>query len=175
MYNPITHRVFASRDVIFHEFADDVQEEGKEDNTTSWKLLEEDSEESSDIVDQQTHDQGGYETRQDEATPSSNEALRRSTRQIKAPIRYNDYALVAQVMSIDEPYNYEEAKDHKEWMNAMQEEYDSIMDNGTWELTELPTNKIPIGSKWLFKTKFKSNGTIDKFKPRLVAKGYSQK
>lgn len=173
MYYPSTHRVFSCRDVIFHEFANDVQEEEKENNTTSLKLLQDN--EILDIADQHIHEQSGHEARQGEDTPISNEALRISTRQIKAPIMYNDYALIAQVMSVDEPQNFEEAKDHKEWMNAMEEEYDLIMDNDTWELIELPANKIHIGSKWLFKTKFKSDGTIDKFKARLVAKGYTQK
>ena len=94
---------------------------------------------------------------------------------IKVPIKYNDYGLMTQIMSVDEPQNFEEAKNHTEWMNAMHEEYISILNNETWELTELPTNKIPIGCKWLFKTKFNADGTIDKFKARLVAKGYSQK
>ena len=53
MYNSTTHRVFSSRDVIFHEFADDVQVEEKVDKTISLKLLEEDNE-SSNIVDLQT-------------------------------------------------------------------------------------------------------------------------
>ena len=48
------------------------------------------------------------------------------------------------------------------------------MRNKTWELVELPKDKIPIGSKWLFKSKLKYDGSIDKFKARLVAKGYSQ-
>jgi len=39
---------------------------------------------------------------------------------------------------------------------------------------ELPENKVPIGSKWLYKTKFKVDGTIDKLKAILVAKGYAQ-
>ena len=78
-------------------------------------------------------------------------------------------------MTVFEPLNYEQAKNHKEWMEAMKEEYDSIMKNETWELTELPKNKVPIGSKWLYKTKFNADGSIDKYKARLVAKGYSQK
>ena len=41
-------------------------------------------------------------------------------------------------------------------------------------LVELPKDKVPIGSKWLFKSKLKADGNIDKFKARLVAKGYSQ-
>jgi hypothetical protein len=56
----------------------------------------------------------------------------------------------------------------------MEEEYESIMKNNTWELTELPKHKKPIGCKWIYKPKFKSDGSIDKYKARLVAKGYSQ-
>jgi hypothetical protein len=41
-------------------------------------------------------------------------------------------------------------------------------------LTELPKHKNPIGCKWIYKPKFKSDGSIDKYKARLVAKGYSQ-
>lgn len=59
----------------------------------------------------------------------------------------NDYALMAQVMSVDKSQNFEEAKNPMEWMNAMQEEYESIMDKSTKELTKLPTNKTHIGSK----------------------------
>jgi hypothetical protein len=57
----------------------------------------------------------------------------------------------------------------------MNDEYDSLMKNHTWELVELPENKVPIGSKWLYKYKFKEYGSIDKYNARLVAKGYSQK
>ena len=59
-------------------------------------------------------------------------------------------------------------------MTAMNEEYNSIMRNKTWELVELPKDKLPIGSEWLFKYKLKDNGSVDKFKERLIAKGYSQ-
>ena len=56
----------------------------------------------------------------------------------------------------------------------MNEEYNSIMRNKILELVKLPKDKVPIGSKWLFKSKLKVDGSIDKFKERLVAKGYSQ-
>jgi hypothetical protein len=82
---------------------------------------------------------------------------------------------MSHVMNVVEPVNYEQAKEHEEWRNAMNEEYDSLMKNQTWELVELPENKVPIGSKWLYKSKFKADGSIDKYKERLVAKGYSQK
>ena len=57
----------------------------------------------------------------------------------------------------------------------MDEEYNSIMKNQTWELTELPEDKTLTGCKWLFKYKLKSDGSIERFKERLVAKGYTQK
>lgn len=55
----------------------------------------------------------------------------------------------------------------------MEEEYEFIIKNKTWELTEIPIGKEPIGCKWLYKPKFKENGSIDKYKSRLVEKGYS--
>jgi hypothetical protein len=48
-------------------------------------------------------------------------------------------------MRVEEPMDFEQAKDNKEWMNAMKEDYDSTMKNETWELMELPENEIPIG------------------------------
>ena len=51
----------------------------------------------------------------------------------------------------------------------MNEEYNSIMKNQIWELTELPEDKTPIGCKWLFKYKLKSDGSIQRFKARLVS------
>ncbi|KAF5447406.1 hypothetical protein F2P56_032960, partial [Juglans regia] len=46
--------------------------------------------------------------------------------------------------------------------------------NKTWELAILPPNKIAIGCKWVYRVKFKADGTIDRYKARLVAKGYTQ-
>jgi hypothetical protein len=52
---------------------------------------------------------------------------------------------------------------------------DSIMSNGTWEVVERPYGCKPIGSKWVFKKKLRPDGTIERYKARLVIKGYSQK
>jgi hypothetical protein len=49
------------------------------------------------------------------------------------------------------------------------------MKTKTWELSEFPKDKNPIGCKWIYKCKFKEDGSIDKYKARLVEKGYSQK
>jgi hypothetical protein len=61
------------------------------------------------------------------------------------------------------------------WKEAVRSEMDSIMANGTWEITERPYGCKPLGCKWVFKKKLRPDGTIEKYKARLVAKGYSQK
>jgi hypothetical protein len=52
---------------------------------------------------------------------------------------------------------------------------DSILSNGTWEVTNRPYGCKPMGCKWVFKKKLKPDGKIEKYKARLVAKGYTQK
>jgi hypothetical protein len=46
--------------------------------------------------------------------------------------------------------------------------------NSTWTLEPLPSGKKPIGCKWVFKTKLKADGSIERYKARLVSKGYTQ-
>ncbi|PHU01041.1 hypothetical protein BC332_30828 [Capsicum chinense] len=61
------------------------------------------------------------------------------------------------------------------WKEAVNSEIDSILSNHTWELVDLPPGNKPLGSKWIFKRKMKVYGTIDKYKARLVVKGFKQK
>jgi Reverse transcriptase (RNA-dependent DNA polymerase) len=46
--------------------------------------------------------------------------------------------------------------------------------NSTWDLVPLPSEVHAIGCKWLFKVKKKANGSIERYKTRLVTKGYNQ-
>lgn len=65
------------------------------------------------------------------------------------------------------------ASEHaKEWKEAADSEYKSLMENETWEL---PKDREAIGCKWVFKVKHTSDGKVERFKGRLVAKGYAQK
>ncbi|GJT76414.1 reverse transcriptase domain-containing protein [Tanacetum coccineum] len=57
----------------------------------------------------------------------------------------------------------------------MNKELDALESNNTWELTLLPPNKQAIGSKWVYKIKYKSDGSVERYKGRLVAKGFNQK
>ena len=65
--------------------------------------------------------------------------------------------------------------DADDWKEAVQSKMDSILSNGTWELTERPYGCKPVGCKWVFKKKLRSDGTIEKYNARFVAKGYTQK
>jgi hypothetical protein len=75
----------------------------------------------------------------------------------------------------EEPTCFEEAIQRKEWANAMTEEYQSIMKNEVWEIVPRPKNKDGVSSRWLFKIKHVVDGSIEKYKARLVARGFSQK
>ncbi|GKF37352.1 zinc finger, CCHC-type containing protein, partial [Tanacetum coccineum] len=58
---------------------------------------------------------------------------------------------------------------------AIDDEIGSIMENNTWVLSHLPPCYKPLGYKWIFKRKMKVDGTIYKFKARLVIQGFRQK
>ncbi|CAI7901412.1 unnamed protein product [Closterium sp. NIES-53] len=88
------------------------------------------------------------------------------------------FAFFSQVEMPGEPENLKEAlesSDAEEWKKAMESELKSIEGNGTWELVELPKGRKAITSKWLFKIKSDADGKIERYKSRLVAKGYQQK
>ncbi|GKU89317.1 hypothetical protein SLEP1_g3470 [Rubroshorea leprosula] len=73
-----------------------------------------------------------------------------------------------------DPLTYKEAVKEEKWQKAMAKEIGSIERNQTWELIDLLEGHKIIGVKWIYKTKLKENGMIDKFKARLVARGYKQ-
>ena len=77
-----------------------------------------------------------------------------------------------------EPTSYKEAMSSLEapfWKKAINSEIESILQNNTWEIVELPHGSKAIGCKCVFKKKLKLDGSIDKYKARLVAKGFTQK
>ena len=52
--------------------------------------------------------------------------------------------------------------------------YNSILKNRTWDLMDRPTKCKVIGTKWVYKAKYKSDGSLEKYKVRLVSKGFTQ-
>jgi hypothetical protein len=56
----------------------------------------------------------------------------------------------------------------------MMEEYNSIMKNDVWEIVPRPEGKSVVTSRWLYKLKYVADGSIEKYKARFVARGFSQ-
>ncbi|GKV37499.1 hypothetical protein SLEP1_g45525 [Rubroshorea leprosula] len=78
-------------------------------------------------------------------------------------------------MDIREPETIKKALQLPQWLRAMQEELAALYKSNTWTLVPpSSTNTNIVGSKWVFKTKLNSYGSVDKFKARLVARGFSQ-
>ncbi|CAL8095938.1 unnamed protein product [Orchesella dallaii] len=78
----------------------------------------------------------------------------------------------------DEPQTVQEALDsaeREEWMKAMEEEMQSHRENGTWQLVSKPEYRKILHSKWVFKAKRNEDGSINRYKARLVVKGFEQK
>ncbi|GJW13563.1 zinc finger, CCHC-type containing protein [Tanacetum coccineum] len=77
----------------------------------------------------------------------------------------------------DDPKTFDEAMkswDVSFWKEVINDEMDSIMGINTWVLTDLPICCKPLSCKWIFKRKLKVDGTIEKFKARLVIEGFRQ-
>jgi hypothetical protein len=60
------------------------------------------------------------------------------------------------------------------WHSAIEAEMDALRHNHSWDVVDRPTERQIVDSKWVFKIKSLSNGSVDKFKGRLVAPGFSQ-
>ena len=73
-----------------------------------------------------------------------------------------------------EPDSVEEALQLDHWKQAITNEFLALLRNNTWSLVPLPQGRKAIGCKWVFKVKEILDGTISKYKVRLVAKGFHQ-
>ena len=78
---------------------------------------------------------------------------------------------------MEEPKTVHEAlsgEQSSQWREAMESEYSSLLKNDTWDLVPPPEGKNIVGSHWVLKVKRDENGSVNRFKARLVAQGYSQ-
>ena len=78
----------------------------------------------------------------------------------------------------NDPENFSQAISCKEsdlWCNALKDELDSMKSNEVWDLVHFSKGAKAIGYKWVYKTKKDSLGNIERYKVRVVAKGFTQK
>ena len=78
----------------------------------------------------------------------------------------------------DNPINFYQAmksSNSQKWIDAMNEEMKSMKDNDVWDIISLSEGAKLIGCKWIFKTKRDSKDNVERYKARLVTKGFTQK
>jgi hypothetical protein len=73
----------------------------------------------------------------------------------------------------DEPVSYQQASQRECWAKAMNAELEALKQNKTWIFVDAPPHVKPIGSRWVYKVKHKADGTTERYKARLAAKGYN--
>jgi hypothetical protein len=83
-------------------------------------------------------------------------------------------SLLAQVLETHDPETFVEYSGHLDWDTTMNDEYRSLMTNDTWDLVPLLKGRKLVRCKWVYITKYASDGSVERHKARLVAKGFSQ-
>ena len=176
------NRVVRSKDVVFEqetagklltlfpsETNDDTQDKNQKGEPEPLKSSHESSPESSPEVPDSKNEQA-WET---PATSAAGRQLR-DRQNMQAPKRLVEM-MVAEII---EPKNYSDAMKTTEkahWIEAMKEEMISLEENSTWDLVDLPTGHKIISNRWIYRVKRDANGKINRYKARLVARGFNQR
>ncbi|GKD63254.1 ribonuclease H-like domain-containing protein [Tanacetum coccineum] len=125
--------------------------------------------------------------------------LRRSSSNSKIPAKFNDYVVnnsrkyglekyvtytnlntsnyyFSTILNkSSKPSSYSEAFKNPNWVEAMNNEIEALNRNNSWTICDLSIRRKAVGSKWLWKIKYKSTGEIERYKARVVAKGFIQR
>ncbi|XP_026377919.1 uncharacterized protein LOC113272272 [Papaver somniferum] len=125
--------------------------------------------------------------------------VRTSSREKKAPEKYKDFftyhsaaypiqahltydhvgsshsAFLSAISSHQEPKNYNEAKSNPKWRAPMENELRALDVNNTYSIVKFPSGKKTVGCRWVYKIKYRSDGTVERYKARLVARGFTQR
>lgn len=78
------------------------------------------------------------------------------------------------ISNIPKPNLYHKAIKDLKWQDAMAAKIVALESNNTWTLTPLHPHKRAIGFKWVYRVKYNVNGLMERYKVRLVAKGFTQ-
>ncbi|CAL8991218.1 unnamed protein product, partial [Prunus brigantina] len=217
-YNPVSKKLFVSRDVRFDEntpyYSKTHEAVGQREDTFSDLVMlpicpvstNADSTHHMPSIDlSSSHDpevelqnehvedlDNPHNHHEDQSNvEASNTPLRRNpTRDRRPPTRLQDYviynakhpitnfvsyhkfsprhaAFLSAVSSTHDPQSFQDATLQAVWRKAMQEELQALDDNNTWSIVELSKGKKAVGSRWIYKTKFHSDGSIERHKARL--------
>ncbi|RVW40116.1 Retrovirus-related Pol polyprotein from transposon TNT 1-94 [Vitis vinifera] len=162
LFNPLMKKIVTSRDVIFYE-----------ESTWNWNgqqptqvIFDNDAEEErQQLLQQQIPTVSIPESPPNDAPTAAETSSTTVESDVVAESRLRRVRKRPAWMQ-----DFEDLK----WHKAMNEEIGSIEKNNSWELVELPKWQKSIGVKWVYKTKLNKDGGVDKYKARLVVKGYKQ-
>ena len=197
LYDPVTHKFTRSRDVMFleknfHDF--NVPDSSNSDDCAKDDFpimigkipanenLDQDEPANRRVADDADGNEQGGDQQVGETLEETfmNEVRNIGERRVRRPPnRFDDECYLASDITADinEPINIDEAfsgQHSTEWKQATDSEFESLIENGTWELVPKPEGKNIVGNKWVFKVKRDENGDVQRYKARLVAQGYSQ-
>lgn len=171
LYDTTRGRVFYSRDVRFNETKLEKVKKTTEPDTELLVELDLSN-------DGETSSKDAEDIQEELPTDDTTEpTLRRSGRERRAPDYYGVEANIVGELQ-NEPTSIEDvlqSPKRDKWMNAMEQEIKSLKEHKVWKLVELPKNRKTVGCKWVYKLKSGPDGTIERYKARLVAQGFSQK
>ena len=187
LLDPTNRRITVSRDVVFDEsrswswnktdgeahnepgsFTVQLRRLGNDEDKEDETGQNGNDADDNDSGNHEDEEDTSYENLQQEETSPTPAVpvLRKSGRQTTRPSYLNDYVLLAYeegerllMVVNDEPWDFKEANESREWRDACKEEITSIVKNKTWSLVDLPAGVKPIGLKWGFKLKHNSDGT----------------
>ncbi|OMO51796.1 Reverse transcriptase, RNA-dependent DNA polymerase [Corchorus capsularis] len=180
-WDPEKKNIVRSRDVVFHEHETIADFEKKE--KTSRVVHDDDDLTPTTVPPRRATDGGdeqdavGIEQGEQPPLPENNEPqLRRSARGNIPSTKYpsSEFVLLTDDGEPESFRDVQSTSDKQRWLEAMQEEMDSLQKNGTYELVELPKGKRPLKNKWVFKLK-KDGNKLVRYKTCLVVKGFAQK
>ncbi|KAH9768480.1 Integrase catalytic domain-containing protein [Citrus sinensis] len=188
-YHPPSRKIYITMDVVFHEdimyYLSESEFQGEyneEEIHTLTYLPPEESQSSIEIVNLQDTGKANGDDSQAEisedtfgehnnsdTTAIENESHEEIPNQSSA----EDVPTISPIRRILPQRQNRALKDPK-WKAAMNDEMRSLQKNQTWELVDLPPGKKPVGCRWIYTIKYKADGSIERYKARLVVKGYTQ-
>lgn len=180
------HKVIRSRDIIFNEnelYKDrnktQVEDVGSS-NIDKELYIDIDDVSGKNMVQEEHDVADGGEVQEGTSaavgvTPIVPQEVRRSSRTPKPNPRYAlNYLLLTDGVEPEDIKEALAADDSGKWQLAMEDEINSLEEDGTWVLVKLPRGKKALHNKWVYRMKSEANGDI-RYKERLVVKGFQQK